>query len=88
MTILEAWEAGKPVIGSDRGGIQEWIHEYGGGMLFPAGDARALAELLTAYMNKPESIDIPVNEQLPTMQSVVQSMIKIYQNVIHTSVGV
>ena len=87
MTILEAWEAGKPIIGSDRGGIREWIHDYGGGMLFPAGDARALADLLIEHMKKPVTIDIPANEQLPTMQSVAQSMINIYQNLAHSAVG-
>ncbi len=44
MTILEAFAAGKPVIGSDIGGIPELIDENVDGFIFPPGDVDALVE--------------------------------------------
>ncbi len=43
--MLEAMDAGTPVIASDADGCRELIEDYGGAM-FPAGDAAALARLL------------------------------------------
>lgn len=43
--MLEAMDAGTPVMASDADGCRELIEDYGGGM-FPAGDASALAQLL------------------------------------------
>ncbi|MCP4991076.1 MAG: glycosyltransferase family 4 protein [Colwellia sp.] len=47
MTILEAFAAGKPVIGSNIGGIPELIEEGVDGFTFPPGDQAALAEKIT-----------------------------------------
>ena len=44
MTILEAFAAGRPVIGSDIGGIPELIDEGVDGFTFPPGDSVTLAE--------------------------------------------
>ena len=41
---MEMLAIGKPVIGSDIGGIPELVRDGETGMLFPAGDAQALAE--------------------------------------------
>ena len=47
MTVLEAFAAGKPVIGSDIGGIPELIEGGVDGFTFPPGDATALAEKIS-----------------------------------------
>jgi len=44
MTVLEAFAAGKPVIGSDIGGIPELIEEDVDGFIFQPGDANELSE--------------------------------------------
>lgn len=46
MSVLEANACGKPVIASDMGGIPELIEHGRTGLIFPAGDVAALAELL------------------------------------------
>jgi len=46
MTILEAFAAGLPVIGSRIGGIPELVVDGERGLLFEAGDARGLAEAM------------------------------------------
>ncbi len=45
LSALEAAASGTPVISADRGGVAEQIRRSGGGALFPAGDAVALAEV-------------------------------------------
>jgi glycosyltransferase involved in cell wall biosynthesis len=45
-TVLEALWTGTPVVGSDRAGIRELLSKWGGGVLFPPGDARQLAKLI------------------------------------------
>ena len=44
MTVLEAFAAGKPVIGSDIGGIPELINEAVDGFIFQPGNAEQLSE--------------------------------------------
>jgi len=53
MSVLEAFAHGKPVIGSDIGGIPEQI-QHGTGFLFPPGDAQALAERMRVLFGDPE----------------------------------
>ncbi len=43
LVILEAWSAGRPVIASEIGGPAEIVSHERNGLLFPAGDAEALA---------------------------------------------
>jgi len=47
-TIVEAFSRGRPVIGARSGGIPESIREGVNGHVFPPGDARALAGLLSS----------------------------------------
>jgi len=47
---LEAMAAGKAVVASDVGGLRELIRDRETGMLFPAGDADALAAVLTEVL--------------------------------------
>ena len=44
MIVLEALAAGTPVVASDSGGPAEILEPDRSGLLFPTGDARALAE--------------------------------------------
>jgi len=46
--ILQSFAAGKPVIGSDRGGIPELVKHGDHGVVFPAGDDSALAAAIAA----------------------------------------
>lgn len=50
--ILEAMDAGTPVIASDADGCRELIEDYGGD-LFPRGDATALRQLLADHLRNP-----------------------------------
>lgn len=50
--ILEAMDAGTPVIASDADGCRELIEDHGGD-LFPVGDVPALANLLRTHLGRP-----------------------------------
>ncbi|WP_417348072.1 glycosyltransferase family 4 protein [Ferrimonas sp.] len=45
-TVLEAWQHGTPVIGSDAGGIPDMIEDGVTGLLVPAGDSQALEQAI------------------------------------------
>jgi glycosyltransferase involved in cell wall biosynthesis len=51
--ILQAFAAGKPVVGSDRGGIPELVLEGRHGTVFPAGDDKALAAAIERLWQDP-----------------------------------
>ena len=53
--ILEAQAAGLPVIASSVDGVQELVIDRRTGRLFPAGDVPRLAEILTEFLQSPES---------------------------------
>ena len=54
--VLEAQAAGLPVVGSDLGGIAERVTSEVDGLLFPAGDANALADVLMRFWHDPRSL--------------------------------
>ncbi len=54
--VLEAQEAGVPVVASDLGGLAEVVTHGHDGYLFPAGDASALAELLRRCIAEPSML--------------------------------
>lgn len=54
MVILEAYAAGKPVIGSARGGIPELVRDGETGFIVSAGDSEALAERIHFFQQHPE----------------------------------
>ena len=54
LAVLEAYAAGRPVIGAANAGIPELIREDETGALFPTGDVAALAETLTRFAALPE----------------------------------
>jgi glycosyltransferase involved in cell wall biosynthesis len=49
LALLEAYAAGRPVIGSRMAGIPELVRENETGELFPAGDVEALATVLDRF---------------------------------------
>ncbi len=51
--VLQSFQAGKAVIGSDRGGIPELVQDGVSGLLFPAGDPRALAGRIKELWDNP-----------------------------------
>ncbi|MCD6532418.1 glycosyltransferase family 4 protein [bacterium] len=53
LSILESFAAGKPVIGSNLGGIPELINDDTG-ILFPPGDVDSLADAILSLWNSPE----------------------------------
>ena len=54
---LEAHAAGVPVIGSDIPALSELVRDRVNGRLYPAGDARALADLLMELAAEPGLVD-------------------------------
>ncbi len=54
---LEAHAAGVPVIGSDIPALSELVRDRVNGRLYPAGDARALADLLMELAAEPSLVD-------------------------------
>lgn len=54
---LEANAVGVPVIGSDIPALSELVRDNVNGRLYPAGDARALAAILTDLAGNPERVD-------------------------------
>lgn len=54
LAVLEAYAAGRPVIGSRIAGIPELIREDETGVLYPTGDADALAAALTRFAALPD----------------------------------
>jgi glycosyltransferase involved in cell wall biosynthesis len=50
---IEALAAGRPVIASATGGIEDWLEHGVNGLLVPAGDVAALATTLTELLADP-----------------------------------
>ena len=50
---IEGFAAGRPAVGSDTGGIPEWLENGRSGLTVPAGDPRALAEALGRLLDDP-----------------------------------
>lgn len=57
MVLPEANACGRPVIGSNVGGIPEFVQHGVNGMLINPGDARDLADAMTALLDDPRSMD-------------------------------
>ncbi len=56
-TVLEAMACGTPAVVSDRTGAREAV-EQGGGWVVPAGDARALADVIAMCADEPELLPL------------------------------
>ena len=82
MTVLEAWAAGTPVIGSNRGGIAEWIEQFGGGQLFPPGDSAALTRILAqGFPTRFSALRAQVPREVRRMSDVADEMVHLYSRV-------
>jgi glycosyltransferase involved in cell wall biosynthesis len=55
LSLLEAYAAARPVIGSNIAGIPELVREDETGALFPTGDVQALAATLERFAQLPDS---------------------------------
>lgn len=53
IVYLEAWSAGKPVIGAFAGGVPDVIRDGEDGFLVPFGDSHALAEYIRMLLDDP-----------------------------------
>jgi glycosyltransferase involved in cell wall biosynthesis len=51
---IEALAAGRPVVASATGGVEDWLDHGRTGLCVPAGDERALADALTQLLDDPE----------------------------------
>lgn len=56
MTVIESLACGTPVIGAAIGGIPEQVRDGWNGMLFPSGDAGALAQKMDAMLANRQAI--------------------------------
>ena len=63
ISVLEAFALGKPVIGSEIGGIPEMVLNGINGWTFPAYDAAALAERLRSVADMPDSAVAQIGQQ-------------------------
>jgi len=77
---LEAHSAGVPVIGSDIPALSELVREGVNGRLYPAGDARSLADILQDLAGDPTLVD-RWRASLPavrTMDDVTRDYLELY----------
>ena len=82
ITVLDAFGAGLPVIGSRLGGIMELVRDGVDGLLFDAGDASALQECILRLFHDPVLLKrlragIQPNR---TMLDVAQDYIELYNS--------
>jgi len=84
LTVLEAWAAGLPVIGSRLGGIAELVRDGIDGVLFPPGDAHALSGILYDLAKNCSRLNRLRNGVLKprTMDDVCEDTIKLYHELV------
>ncbi len=84
--LIEAMACGVPVIGSDSGAIPEVIGEAG--LIFPEGDARALADCLRRLIDSPElRMDLTQRgiarvQAYYTQERIAQQTLEVYQRLL------
>ena len=88
VVILESFAAGKPVIGSNLGGIPELVKDRQTGFLFQSGDSKDLAQKIkSVYNNEQLILQMGKNcrtwvEKNCSSQKHLQEILKIYNEVL------
>jgi glycosyltransferase involved in cell wall biosynthesis len=85
--VLEALHVGLPVVASDLGGIAEVVTEGSSGMLFPPGDDRRLAALLTQLATDRARLAALRPQQPPTIAGNVDRLLELYADVRRGAAG-
>ena len=80
VTIVEAAAYGLGIVGSDIGAIPEFIEDGGTGLLFPAGDASALAQTMLRLTLNPGLLpDLDNRSRIQARRFTVERMIDAYE---------
>jgi glycosyltransferase involved in cell wall biosynthesis len=87
---IEAFAAGRPVVASATGGVEDWLDDGRTGLCVPAGDVGALAGALTELLSDPErqrvmgdAGRITVSERF-TEEHHVRALLAAYETARHT----
>lgn len=85
LVVLEAFAAGVPVLGSDRGGIAELVRSGVDGRLLPTGDLNAWSEALSSLAADHEPVHLwKKGVRYPrTMATVAEEMSHHYTSLLH-----
>lgn len=89
VAALQAGAAGIPVVGARAGGIPEIIEDGRTGLLFPPGDAGALATAVARIVGDPEAaraMGRRARERIETLFSIgamVEGNLDVYRDVVH-----
>lgn len=83
LVVLEAFAAGRPVLGSDGGGVAEWVEHGKNGVLVPIGDRRRWGAAISALAGKPEQLAsmLPDRQVVRTGRSVARETLAVYRAV-------
>jgi len=85
LVVLESLAHGVPVLGSDLGGIAEWVRSGVNGQLIPTGEVGAWSAAIDAYVDKIKQGALPSFIPLTrTMTDVAEEMRAIYSEVMST----
>ncbi len=80
VTIVEAAAYGLGTIGSEIGGIPEFVEPGQTGFLFPPGDARALAQIITRLAHNPNALPaLALRSQALAERFSISRMIDAYE---------
>jgi glycosyltransferase involved in cell wall biosynthesis len=85
LVVLEAFEAGVPVLGSRLGGIAEWVTHERDGLLFPPDDVSAWGLGLKRFVDDPglrAQLRAGVSRP-PSMADVARTMHEIYSEILN-----
>ena len=87
MSVLEAKAYGKPVIGSDMGGIPELINHEKDGFIFKAKDVIALSDIMSFLFKEKDITEFSINSRLDAEVRFSKKMhydklINVYKDVI------
>ncbi len=99
MTVIESLASGTPVIGASIGGIPEQVKDGWNGLLFPPGDAEALASRITTLLDDPatavemgrrgrdqvDTINSPESHYDQTMRAYYQALGKTYPQAVNAA---